>query len=60
MSGYLPRAMTSPELSLIRSDGQFSNLYLAILKPATVYTALVNQTFTTQDMIAQVTVKYSF
>jgi len=55
MSGYLPRAMTSPELSLIRSDGQFSNLYLAILKPATVYTALVNQTFTTQDMIAQVT-----
>src|SRR5258707_4764752 len=47
--------MTAPELADIRTDGQFSSLYLAIHKPAQIYTALVNQTFTTDDSIVQVT-----
>src|ERR1700690_74342 len=50
----LPRAMTTPELGYIRMDGQYSKLYLAIHKPAQVYTALVNQTFTTYDEITQI------
>ena len=50
----LPRAMTASELALIRSDGQFSSLYLAIHKPAQVYTALVNQSFSTVDSVIQV------
>jgi hypothetical protein len=51
---YLPRAMTSQELSLIRTDVQSSLLYLAIHNPTTVYTALVNQAFTSDDSVVQV------
>ena len=50
----LPRAMTAPELAYIRSDNQFSSLYLCIHKPAQVYTALVNQTFASLDEVVQV------
>lgn len=52
---YLPRAMTSPELVFARSDGQSSALYLSILKPVTIYTARINQTFSGLDMVAQIT-----
>lgn len=43
--------MTSPELANIRKDAQYSALYLAIHKPATVYTAVVNQAFPAPDPI---------
>ena len=35
----MTRAITSPELALLRSEGQWSELYMAVLKPNTVYTA---------------------
>lgn len=38
----MARALTSEELELLRSDGQWTKLYLAILQPNTVYTALLN------------------
>ena len=50
----LPRSMTAPELAYIRTDGQSSQLYLCIHKPAQVYTALVNQTFASLDEVVQV------
>ncbi|MDQ3004339.1 MAG: hypothetical protein M3R47_03005 [Chloroflexota bacterium] len=51
----MARAATSPELTLFRTPGQWSRLRAAIYVPATVYTALVNQTFSTADKILQVT-----
>lgn len=39
----MARAATSDELTKLRTSGQRSRLYLAIHKPATVYTARVNQ-----------------
>lgn len=35
----MARALTPDELELLRADGHFTKLYLAILKPNTVYTA---------------------
>lgn len=52
---YTPRAMTAPELEKIRSDDQSSELFLAIFKPATVYTARINQTFSTLDRVVEIT-----
>ncbi len=40
----MSRAISAGELALLRKDNQWSKLYLAIHKPATVYTARVNQT----------------
>lgn len=51
----MARAITSPELTKLRGPGQWSALGLAIHSPATVYTARVNQTFTSLDQVAQVT-----
>ena len=55
MTAIFPRALTPTELSLIRMDNQASELFLAIHAPATVFTALVNQTFTTDDSVVQIT-----
>jgi hypothetical protein len=52
---YVPRAMTETELALIRSDNQSSELYLGILNPEVVYSALVNQTFASKDKVIQTT-----
>ena len=52
---YTPRAMTSPELALFRANQQSSQIYMAIHNPATVYTAMVNQTFSSLDEVVQVT-----
>jgi hypothetical protein len=49
------RAATSPELTSLRSAGQWSKLGLAIHHPVTVYTARINQTFATLDRVAQLT-----
>lgn len=51
---WIPRAMTSEELELVRSDSQSSRLYLSIIEPVTVYSARVNQTFTTKDRVVQI------
>ncbi len=49
------RAYTVGELASIRTDNQGAVLGLAIQHPATVYTARINQTFTTLDGVAQLT-----
>ena len=51
----MARAATAPELALLRTAGQWSKWRVAIYAPATVYTARVNQTFSTFDKILQVT-----
>ncbi len=51
----MARAATAPELTLLRSPGQRSKLYLAIYKPPIVYSARVNQTFTAYDEVVEVT-----
>lgn len=48
-------AISSPNLVRLRKDGQWSRLRMAVLSPETVYTARVNQTFTTNDGVAQIT-----
>lgn len=49
------RSLTSQELALYRSDGLATKLYVIIDDPTIVYTAQVNQTFTTHDRIVEVT-----
>lgn len=49
-------ALTAPQLAKLRADKQFSRLGLAFPTAATIYTARVNQTFTTHDLVAQVTI----
>jgi len=55
MSNFAARAATAPELVKFRSANQAVKLGLAIQHPAMVYTARVNQTFTTLDGVAQLT-----
>jgi len=52
MTLYSSRALTAPELALVRSQGQWSKLSLIIPKSTTVYTARVNQTVFTDPMVA--------
>jgi hypothetical protein len=51
----LPRAMTAPELAYIRDDGQSSELFLWCDVPPVVYSARINQTFTSLDSVIQIT-----
>lgn len=51
---YTPRAMTTQEKTYIRTDGQYSSLYLGILNPPIIFTARVNQTFDTKDKVVEV------
>lgn len=48
-------ALTELELEILRRDGQASKHYLAFLTMPIVFQARVNQTFTSNDKIAQVT-----
>jgi hypothetical protein len=50
----MPRALTSDELSALRSD-QATILWLDVDVPPVVFTCQVNQTFTTLDKILEVT-----
>ena len=50
----MARAVTSGELTLLRTDHQRSKLFLAIFKPSTVYTARVNQS-TFGDPVTEIT-----
>lgn len=47
----MSREATELELAALRSDGQASALYAAILQPATVFSCRVNQTFASNDKI---------
>lgn len=51
----MARALTSEELTLLRSDMQFSRLYLAVYKPNTIYTALLNGVPSSNDQVYQIT-----
>ena len=50
----MSRAITAPELEKLRSDNQWSELFLAIHKPAVIYSARVNQA-TFSSPISQIT-----
>ena len=51
----MARAATVPELALLRTEGQFSKLYLAIHAPATIYSARLNGAPTSNDSVAELT-----
>ena len=51
----MARPITSPELALLRSDTQFSKLYLAIYQPNTIYTARLNGVPSSNDRAYQIT-----
>lgn len=51
----MARAITSPELTLLRSDGQWSKLYLAIYQPNVVYSARLNGVPSSNDRAYQIT-----
>jgi hypothetical protein len=51
----LPRAATSPELALLRADGQSTRLYLTIHQPATIYTARLAAVPASTDQVSSIT-----
>lgn len=51
----MARALTSAELELLRSDAQFTRLYLAVHQPNTIYTALLNGVPVENDEVYQIT-----
>lgn len=51
----LPRATTSGERAAIRADGQWTELYLIIPSPASVYTARVNGAPASTDQLTTIT-----
>lgn len=55
MTYGIARAATAPELALYRTPGKASKWRAAILQPRTIYTARVNQTFSTTDGILAIT-----
>ncbi len=54
MTYGVARAATAPELALYRTPGKKGKLRAAIYQPYTIYTARVNQTFSTTDSILSV------
>ncbi len=51
----MARALTSPELALLRADGQWTKLYLAVLKPNTIYTARLSSLPGSTDNVHTIT-----
>lgn len=51
----MARALTSPELALLRGDGQGTKLYLAVLKPNTIYTARLAAVPGSTDLVYEIT-----
>jgi PKD repeat protein len=49
------RAITSPELVLLRKQGDWSRAFLAIYKPNVIYTARLNGAPTSTDMVGEIT-----
>lgn len=54
MTYGVARAATAPELALYRTPGKKGKIRAAIYQPHTIYTARVNQTFSTTDSILSV------
>jgi hypothetical protein len=52
----MARALTSDELNLLRADGQWTKLYLAVLNPNTVYTARLASLPSSMDNVSQISV----
>jgi len=50
----MPRALTSPELALLRSDTQFTKLYLAAIPPNVIYTAQLSAVPSSNDGVYQI------
>ena len=50
----MARAITAPELVKLRSDMQGSKLFLAILKPNTIYSARVNGVPASTDLVSEI------
>ena len=50
----MARAITSPELSLLRSEGQWSKLYMAVLVPNTIYTARLASLPSSNDQVYEI------
>lgn len=51
----MTRAMTAPELAALRTSGQRTKLFLAVLKPNTVYTATLDAAPSSNDGVAEIT-----
>ena len=51
----MARAATAPELALFRTEKQWSKLRAAVFQPSAVYTARINQTFSTLDSVLEIT-----
>lgn len=52
----MARALTSGELNLLRSDGQWTKLYLAVLQPNTIYTARLASLPSSNDNVHTISV----
>lgn len=50
----MARAITAPELALLRTAGQYSKLYLAIQVPNVIYTAVLASVPTSTDRVAEI------
>src|SRR5690242_3143229 len=50
----MAREITSDELTLLRSDGQWTKLYLAIFKPNVIYTAHLGTPPDSNDLVYQI------
>lgn len=49
------RAITGDELTLLRTEGQHSKLYLAVYQPNTIYTARLDALPASNDMVGSIT-----
>ncbi len=47
--------ISNPNLTLLRTPGHWTRLFLAIFKPSQIVTAQANQTFSTTDMVDEIT-----
>lgn len=50
----MARAATAPELALFRSEGQWSQLFMAVLIPHTIYTARLASLPTSNDQVYEI------
>ena len=50
----MARAITSDELTLLRSEGQWSKLYMAVLVPNTIYTARLASLPSSNDQVYEI------
>lgn len=51
----MTHAASSEELELFRTPGQWSRIRAAIYTPTTIYTARINQSFSTRDKVLEIT-----